>query len=48
MSGIPWKDIFEVVRFALWIALGINGLHLVRVLIVEVFGKVCPHCKRKI
>ena len=48
MNTVPWKEIIELLKFALWVAIGINGIHLLQTVIVEAFGKICPHCSKKI
>ena len=48
MMPIPWTQLIEVLRFALWIALWVNVIKLFQVIIVEVFSKHCRHCGKRV
>jgi hypothetical protein len=48
MGSIPWKDLIDFLRFAMWILLAINIINLFKALIVEVFSRNCRHCGKRV
>ena len=48
MSGIPWKDIIELLKFLGWVLVGTTGIKALSLMLVELFSKTCRHCGKRI